>query len=53
MKALRSHWSAARLAMPAVPFSLNAGAPNPLRHAWHHLARIKANLEAPVPVGAK
>lgn len=46
----------------AAPFSLNAGAPltaqfviedHPLRHAWHHLARIKANLEAPVPVGAK
>ena len=46
----------------AVPFSLNAGAPmtaqfviedHPLRHPWHHLARIKANLEATQPVGAK
>ena len=46
----------------AAPFSLNAGAPltaqfviedHPLRHAWHHLARIKANLEAPEPAAAR
>lgn len=46
----------------AAPFSLNAGAPltaqfviedHPLRHAWHHLARIKANLEASEPVAAR
>jgi len=46
----------------AVPFSLNAGAPltaqfviedHPLRHAWHHLAKIRATLEATEPVAAR
>ena len=42
----------------AAPVSLNAGAPltaqfmiedHALRHAWHHLAKIKAALMAPAP----
>ena len=46
----------------AAGFSLSAHAPmtaqfviedHALRHAWHHLAKIRATLEAPEPVAAR